>query len=91
MNISDIAKKAGVSTATVSRVLNNSSSVTPKTRELVQQVIDSEGYVPSAVARSLSVRTTSTIGVIIPDIGTRSFALVRLRGISEVADAITIT
>ena len=68
MNISDVARKAGVSTATVSRVINNSNLVKPKTREKVMKVVEESGFVPSAIARGLSIQTTSNIGVIFPDI-----------------------
>ncbi len=68
MNISDIAQKAGVSTATVSRVINNSKRVKPDTREKVLKIIQENDFVPSAIARSLSVQSTSNIGVIFPDI-----------------------
>ena len=55
MNIYDIAKKANVSPATVSRVLNGNQSVREKTRKKVQQIIDESNYVPNSLARSLSV------------------------------------
>ena len=54
MNIYDIAKKANVSPATVSRVLNGNQSVREKTRKKVQQIIDESNYVPNSLARSLS-------------------------------------
>lgn len=68
MNISEIAQKAGVSVATVSRVINHSNLVKPETRERVMRVVEENEYVPNAIARSLSVRSTSNIGVIFPDI-----------------------
>lgn len=85
MNISDIAQKARVSTATVSRVLNNSSLVSPKTREKVQRVIEEHGYTPSAVAKSLSVRATHNVGVIFPDIENPFFPSA-LIGVTQVAE-----
>ena len=85
MNIDDIAKKAGVSTATVSRVLNNSSSVTPKTRQKVQDVIEQYGYVPNVLARSLSTQNTRSIAVLVADIENPFFSQA-LRGITQVAD-----
>lgn len=85
MNISDIAKKAGVSTATVSRVLNSSALVKSKTRDKVLAVIDECGYTPSAVAKSLSVQNTHNVGVIFPDIENPFFSGA-LRGISQVAE-----
>lgn len=85
MNISDIAKKAGVSTATVSRVLNDSALVKAKTKELVLAVIEECGYTPSAVAKSLSVQATHNVGVIFPDIENPFFSGA-LKGISQVAE-----
>lgn len=85
MNISDIAKKAGVSTATVSRVLNDSALVKTKTKELVLAVIEECGYTPSAVAKSLSVQATHNVGVIFPDIENPFFSGA-LKGISQVAE-----
>jgi LacI family transcriptional regulator len=85
MNIRDIAQEAGVSTATVSRVLNNSNLVQPKTRERVLKVIESNHYAPSAVAKSLSEQNTHNIGVIFPDIENPFFTRA-LKGISQVAE-----
>ena len=85
MTIDDIAKKAGVSTATVSRVLNNSSSVTPKTRQKVQRVIEECGYIPNALARSLSIQSTRSVAVLVADIENPYFNQA-LRGITQVAD-----
>ena len=85
MTIDDIAKKAGVSTATVSRVLNNSSSVTPKTRQKVQRVIEESGYIPNVLARSLSIQSTRSIAVLVADIENPYFSQA-LRGITQVAD-----
>lgn len=67
MNIYDISKRAGVSIATVSRVLNNSPHVSPATREKVMAVIDDSGYVPNAFARGLGLNTMKTIGLLCPD------------------------
>jgi LacI family transcriptional regulator len=66
--ISDVAKEAGVSTMTVSRVLNGRGEISQETRERVQQVIDKLGYRPSSVARNLKTQRTHTIGLIVPDI-----------------------
>lgn len=60
----DVAKKAGVSQTTVSRVLNNPSAVAPATREKVLQAIDALGYIPDANARSLVSQKTHTISLI---------------------------
>src|SRR6202790_3317633 len=66
--ITDVAKEAGVSTMTVSRVLNGRGEISQETRERVQQVIDKLGYRPSSVARNLKTQRTHTIGLIVPDI-----------------------
>lgn len=65
LNIYDIAEQAGVSIATVSRVLNNSPSVSAKTKEKVLSVIANHNYVPSAIAQNLSNRTSGNlIGIV---------------------------
>lgn len=85
MNIKDIANATGVSSATVSRVINNSGYVKEETRDKVLKVINEKNYIPSAIARSLSIQDTSSIGVIIPDIENPFFSSV-IRGISDVAE-----
>lgn len=85
MNIRDIANATGVSSATVSRVINNSGYVKEETRQKVLKTIKEFNYIPSAVARSLSTQDTSSIGVIIPDIENPFFSSV-IRGISDVAE-----
>lgn len=67
MNIYDISKAAGVSIATVSRVINGSSSVTEKTKQKVLSVIEEYGYTPNAFARGLGLNTMQTIGIMCPD------------------------
>lgn len=62
--IRDVAKAAGVSTQTVSRVLNNRHDVAPDTRRMVAEVIEALGYRPSQVARSLIHGTSATIAVV---------------------------
>jgi LacI family transcriptional regulator len=64
VTIRDVAKAAGVSPMTVSRVLNDRPDVSPITRRHVQKIIDDLGYSPSAVARNLSRGLSSTIGVV---------------------------
>jgi LacI family repressor for deo operon, udp, cdd, tsx, nupC, and nupG len=80
--ISDVAKKAGVSTATVSRVLANTDSVTPKTRERVMAAAEALNYKPNALARNLRVSSTRAILVVVPDISNpffpRSFVVLSL-------------
>lgn len=64
MTIYDIAEKCGVSIATVSRVLNNNPNVRAQTRERVLAVMEAEGFVPSSLARGLSVGASSTVAVV---------------------------
>ncbi|MET8140688.1 LacI family DNA-binding transcriptional regulator [Sphaerisporangium sp. NPDC005288] len=66
--IKDVAAQAGVSVATVSRVLNDSPSVTEETRSRVYAAMTALNYVPNAVARSLRTEATRTLGLIIGDI-----------------------
>ncbi|MBN1778204.1 MAG: LacI family DNA-binding transcriptional regulator [Clostridiales bacterium] len=67
MNIYDISEKAGVSIATVSRVLNNSARVSQKTREKVLSVMAQYDYVPNPFARGLGLKTMRTIGLLCPN------------------------
>ena len=67
MNIYDISRRAGVSIATVSRVLNNSPHVSENTRKKVMAVIEGTGYVPNAFARGLGLNTMKTIGLLCPE------------------------
>ncbi|GAB2046510.1 LacI family DNA-binding transcriptional regulator [Agathobaculum sp. TL06] len=66
MTITEIAKEAGVSKSTVSRVLNNKSDVLPGTKERVLRVIREHQFQPNAYARSMSQRRSRTIGVVVP-------------------------
>ena len=68
MNIYDIAKKANVSIATISRVLNNSDNVSEKTRKKVMDIIEELDYKPNEIARGLATNSTKTIGIMVPDI-----------------------
>lgn len=63
--IKDVAKVAGVSTTTVSHVINKTRFVAPETEKLVLQAIQELNYSPSAVARSLKINTTKSIGMIV--------------------------
>lgn len=74
MNIYDIADKAGVSIATVSRVLNNSPKVSGKTRQRILSVIESEDYVPNAFARGLGLDTMRMVGVMCTDVTDNFYA-----------------
>ncbi|MEG1458301.1 MAG: LacI family DNA-binding transcriptional regulator [Acetivibrio sp.] len=85
MNIKELAKTIGVSSATVSRVMNNSGYVRDETRKKVLQAVEEYQFVPSAIARSLSTRDTLSVGVLIPDIENEYFSSV-ISGISEIAE-----
>lgn len=86
MNQKDIAKLAGVSSATVSRVINGDDKVAPKTYEKVKRVIDEYGYVHNAIARNLKKSSTKTIGYLVPDIKNPFFTSV-LVGFEEMCYA----
>lgn len=73
VTMKDVAHTAGVSIATVSRVLNNSESVTLKTRTKVLETMEALGYNRNAVARSLKIRKTKTIGIIAPELSNNFF------------------
>lgn len=68
MNIYDVAELAGVSIATVSRVLNDSPHVAEKTKLRVRKIMEEYDYVPSGFSRSLSLNSMKTIGLICPDV-----------------------
>ena len=74
VTIYDIAREAGVSTATVTRVLAGHKNVRQQTRERVQRVIDQYGYTPSAFARGLENGHSHTIGIILPKVNNPYFA-----------------
>jgi len=82
--IYDVARVAGVSMATVSRVVNGNPNVKPTTRKKVLEAIESLAYRPNAVARGLASKRTTTVGVIIPDIS-RIFYAELARGIEDIA------
>ncbi|MGO4268796.1 LacI family DNA-binding transcriptional regulator [Paenibacillus sp. TAF58] len=82
--IKDVAKKAGVSVTTVSRVLNGEKYVKDDLKAKVKSVIEELGYAPSHIARSLVRKKTNLIGVIVPDL-TSSFYSTILSSIEETA------
>ena len=79
--ISDVARRAGVGTGTVSRVLNDSPRVSPATHARVREAIDHLGYRRNAAARSLSLGRSNSIGVVAPFFTSPS-VVERLRGVS---------
>lgn len=80
--IKDVAKKANVSVATVSRVLHNLPGYSEKTRQKVLKVIEEMGYHPNAIARGLISKRTHTIGVLFPNVSSM-FSSKVLRGIEH--------
>lgn len=71
---SDVALRAGVSTATVSRVLNNPESVRPRVRAWVEKVINELDYLPHGAARALASKRSRTIGAVFPTVNNEIFA-----------------
>ena len=80
--VADVARLAGVSTATVSRCINAPGQVQKKTRERVMQAVEELGYSPNFSAQSLAAKRTNTIGAIIPTMENAIFA----RGIQAVQE-----
>ena len=68
MDIYDIAKASGYSTATVSRVINKQNNVSKKAKEKIEKVIKESGYTPNRIARSLAKKSSELIGIMVPDI-----------------------
>ena len=86
ITINDVAKHAGVSKATVSRVLNNHAYVTDDVRARVQAAMDALGYHPSRAARRLRANSSDILGLIIPDIQNPLFQSL-VRGVEDAAYA----
>jgi LacI family repressor for deo operon, udp, cdd, tsx, nupC, and nupG len=82
--INDVAKLAGVSTATVSRVLNDYAHVSPAVLEKVMGAIDQLGYEPNQMAKNLRTLKTSRLIVTVPNIANAFFAHI-IRGVEEAA------
>lgn len=78
VSIRDVAQMAGVSIATVSRVINNNGRFSEATRKRVQQAIDESGYVTNMAAKSLREQRSKTIGMIVPDISNDFFSTLAL-------------
>ena len=84
ITIRDVAKKANVSVATVSRVINNKGYVFEETRNAVMQVIEELGFEPNQLARSLTNHRSKMIGVIVPHVGTTFYGQL-IEGIEQAA------
>lgn len=88
MNLEDVAREAGVSRSTVSRVINNDPSVSRRTREHVLGVVRELNYTPNHAARTLATSRSNTMGVVIPGtskvfFGENSYFPMLLQGIAE--------
>jgi len=84
--IKDIARMAGVSVSTVSRVINRTGLVAPAKRIAVQEILDRINYIPNNAARSLVKRRSMTVGLIVPTLGNPIFAPT-IAGVEGVLDA----
>ena len=85
-NIYNVAKRARVSVATVSAVLNDSAFVSDGLKARVQAAVNALGYEPNLLARGLAKQRTQTIGMIVPDIANPFFPEV-VRGAEDAAHA----
>ena len=84
-SIKDVAREAGVSIATVSRVLNDIDVVNEETKKKVLEAIKKLGYRPNIVARSLKTHRTRTVGILVPDISNQIYPEI-VRGAEDVAN-----
>lgn len=82
--VRDVASKANVSVATISRIINNKGGYSKETEKKVLKVIEEMGYEINAVARGLATKNTNIIGVLIPDAATSVFGEV-LNGVEDIA------
>ncbi|HHT24648.1 MAG TPA: LacI family transcriptional regulator [Clostridiaceae bacterium] len=85
VTIKDIAKRAGVSYATVSRALNNKADVNQDTRKMIVKLAEEMGYRPNVIAQSLVTQRTNHIALIVPDVSNPFFAELS-RSISEASN-----
>jgi LacI family repressor for deo operon, udp, cdd, tsx, nupC, and nupG len=82
IRIADVARLAGVSTATVSRVLSDPDKVRPKTHDLVMEAVRRSGYIPNSTAQKLRTRRTMNVLVVAPRLTNPVFAEI-LRGVDD--------
>ena len=86
VTMADVARKAGVSLMTVSRVINEKDQVSPATRQRVLKVVERLGYRPSGIARGLATHRTGALGLVLLDVANPFFSDVA-RGVEHVAYA----
>lgn len=84
-SIKDVAREAGVSIATVSRVINKVDVVNEDTKKKVLEAIDKLGYSPNIVAQSLKTQRSRSIGILVPDISSQVYPEI-VRGAEDVAN-----
>src|SRR3972149_7924120 len=84
VTIADVAREAGVSQQTVSRVINDKGEISQATRDHGVEVIQRLGYRPSSIARGLATHKTMTLGLVVPDIANPFFAEI-VRGADQAA------
>ncbi len=84
ITIKEIAEKANVSIATVSRALNDNPNVKESTKELIRNLAQEMNYSPNFVARTLVKKKTNVIGIILPEVGGEFFPEI-IKGVDEVA------
>jgi LacI family transcriptional regulator len=84
--INDVARRAGVSPVTVSRVINDTGNVSLATRGKVERAIEELGYVPSVAARSLRSKRTHSLALVVPDV-TNAFWTTVARGVEDTAQS----
>ncbi|NBI07107.1 LacI family DNA-binding transcriptional regulator [Senegalia massiliensis] len=86
MTIKKIAQLANVSTATVSKVINGKDKyISEATKLKILKIVEQEGYVPNGIAKSLKIKKTKTIGIIIPDVMNLFFSELA-RGVEDAAE-----
>jgi len=83
----DVAERAGVSKSTVSNVIRGTAMVAEETRLRVERAIAETGYHPNAIARSLKARSSSTIGIVVPDLTNPFYAQLSV-GVERAANAL---
>lgn len=86
VNIRDVAREAGVSVSTVSRVLNGKDDVAAATAARVRRVIDELGYASDIAARSMRTRKTNVVGLLVPDLW-HPFTTLVIKGVNRVTEA----
>lgn len=84
VTIADVAREAGVSMQTVSRVINEKGEVSPETRQRILKAIEQLGYRPNSLARGLAMNKTLTLGLIVPDIANPFFPEI-VQGAEQIA------